>query len=108
MALVDFIKLDVEGAELSALKGAPHLLQHSPRPVLLVEVYNVRTEPWGYKAREIVQFMDHSGYRWFRLRGWFSAQRRSRSGCVRRQLVVIPEERATEVLQSIQHGVPND
>jgi FkbM family methyltransferase len=64
---VDFVKLDVEGAELDVLKGAGGLLRTIPRPVLLVEVYDIRTQPWGYKAREIVEFLDQKGYRWFEL-----------------------------------------
>jgi FkbM family methyltransferase len=65
---VDFIKLDIEGAELAALRGAQKLLEVRPRPVLLVEVYDIRTQPWGYPAREIVQLLDRAGYRWFSLR----------------------------------------
>jgi FkbM family methyltransferase len=64
---VDFIKLDIEGAELAALRGAQRLLEVRPRPVLLVEVYDIRTQPWGYPAREIVQLLDRAGYRWFSL-----------------------------------------
>lgn len=67
MTKIDFIKLDVEGAELDVLKGALEVLQTNPRPVLLVEVYDIRTQPWGYKAREIVIFLDQLGYRWFEL-----------------------------------------
>jgi FkbM family methyltransferase len=64
---VDFIKLDIEGAELSALRGARVLLQRRPRPVFLIEVYEIRTAPWGYPAREIVQLLHLEGYRWFTL-----------------------------------------
>jgi FkbM family methyltransferase len=35
---VDFLKLDVEGAELSALRGAQNVFSRWPRPVVLVEV----------------------------------------------------------------------
>ena len=64
---VDFIKLDVEGAELSVLKGGPELLHRKPRPVILAEVQDVRTRPWGYPAREIVRFLSGVGFQWFRL-----------------------------------------
>jgi FkbM family methyltransferase len=64
---VDFIKLDIEGAELSALRGARVLLQRRHRPVFLIEVYEVRTAPWGYSACEIVQLLHLEGYRWFTL-----------------------------------------
>jgi FkbM family methyltransferase len=63
---IDFIKLDAEGAELPILKGAELLLQSSFRPVILVEVQDVRTEPWGYRAREILEFLERRRYRWFR------------------------------------------
>ena len=63
---VDFIKLDVEGAELSVLKGAPQLLTNRPRPAILAEVYDIRTKPWGYAAREIIRYLVKAGYHWFR------------------------------------------
>lgn len=62
---VDFVKLDVEGAELSVLYGAMKLLQRESRPAMLVEVQDVRTRQWGYAAREILQFLIRMDYQWF-------------------------------------------
>ena len=62
---VDFIKLDVEGGELAALNGATRLLHGESRPAILAEVQDVRTLPWGYPAREILQFLIRMDYRWF-------------------------------------------
>jgi FkbM family methyltransferase len=64
---VDFIKLDVEGAELSFLHGAQRMLRGDMRPAILVEVQDIRTAPWGYAAREIVRFLSDAGYSWFAL-----------------------------------------
>lgn len=64
---VDFMKLDVEGAELAVLKGAEKLLCTEPRPAILAEIQDVRTRPWGYAAREIVQLLVQRNYRWFAL-----------------------------------------
>jgi FkbM family methyltransferase len=64
---VDFIKLDAEGGELAVLEGARKLLQTAPRPAILAEVEDVRTRPWGYPAREIMQLLARWNYRWFAL-----------------------------------------
>jgi FkbM family methyltransferase len=63
---VDFIKLDVEGAELSVLKGSNKLLNRRPRPVILIEVQDIRTRPWGYPARDLIRHLAALGYHWFR------------------------------------------
>jgi FkbM family methyltransferase len=62
---VDFIKMDVEGAEFSVLKGARELLNNRPRPAILIEVYDIRTRPWGYAARDIVRYLTALEYHWF-------------------------------------------
>jgi FkbM family methyltransferase len=62
---VDFVKLDVEGAELSVLYGAMRLLKRAPRPAILAEVQDIRTAAWGYPAREIIQFLVRMDFRWF-------------------------------------------
>jgi FkbM family methyltransferase len=67
LARVDFVKIDVEGAELDTFKGATELLSRAPRPVILAEVYDIRTRPWGYDAREIVRFLADLNYQWFAL-----------------------------------------
>lgn len=64
---IDFIKLDVEGGELSVLKGAPNLLQVRPRPIILAEVQDIRTAPWGYAAKEIILALQDRSYKWFGL-----------------------------------------
>lgn len=64
---VDFVKMDVEGGELSALKGAETFLERRPRPVILAEVQEIRTKPWGYHAKEIIKLLSAKGFRWFSL-----------------------------------------
>ena len=53
---VDVIKMDVEGAELSVLHGAEALF-HRMRPVLLCEIEEARTQPWGYGGRAIIDLL---------------------------------------------------
>jgi FkbM family methyltransferase len=94
---VDFIKLDVEGAELSFLLGARRTLMTS-RPVILVEVQDVRCRPWGYAAREIVDFLTCANYCWFALTANSNLQPISaRLKTYDANLVALPEERADEI-----------
>jgi FkbM family methyltransferase len=64
---VDFVKLDVEGGELGVLKGAQGLLTHTPRPVILCEVLEQRTRPWGYPGRLIIDYLSQKGFVWSEL-----------------------------------------
>lgn len=64
---VDFIKLDVEGGEWEVLKGASKLLDRRPRPVILCEVQDIRTQPWGYRAQELIAFLRDRNFQWFHL-----------------------------------------
>jgi FkbM family methyltransferase len=63
---VDLVKLDVEGGELAVLHGAGELLKRRPRPVVLAEVQDVRTTPWGYRAKDIIDHLQNLGFSWFK------------------------------------------
>jgi len=62
---VDFLKLDVEGAELSVLEGGEQLLSRQPRPIALVEVSDQRSAAWEYAAAEILKHVAARRYHWF-------------------------------------------
>jgi FkbM family methyltransferase len=64
---VDFVKMDVEGAELEVLRGATSLLSRKPRPVWMMEVQDIRTEAFGYSAKEIVEFLWERDFHWFKI-----------------------------------------
>jgi hypothetical protein len=100
---VDFIKLDVEGSELDAIKGAVRVLATAPRPVLMVEVYDIRTEPWGYQARQIVQFLSRAAYEWFSLRDDGTPQAiEPNKDRYDANLVAVPRERVQSFLDSFR------
>lgn len=101
MRHVDFVKLDAEGAELSFLRGACRTIR-AARPVILAEVQDLRTRPWGYPAREIVEFLARENY------GWFAVNANSNLQPVSTQLklyganlVALPEERVDDIRKTL-------
>ena len=62
---VDFMKVDVEGAELMVLRGAQNILERD-HPKLLVEFQELNTRQFGYEPQEIIEFLKELGYTQFR------------------------------------------
>jgi FkbM family methyltransferase len=66
---VDFIRMDIEGAELMALEGATDLLDRD-RPSVLLEIHPVMLAArFGGTAEQVVQLFLRRGYRMFALNG---------------------------------------
>ena len=61
---IDIMKIDVEGGELEAFRGAKLTLR-SMRPIIICEVLDWVTRPWGYPAYEIVDCLRGEDYEWF-------------------------------------------
>jgi len=97
---VNFIKLDVEGAELAVLRGAVRLLDAVPRPVILCEVQEETSRAWGYSSRLIVEELCARGFVWFHLNDQGDLVPVSDEGAgFGRNLLAVP----TESLQSVAH-----
>jgi FkbM family methyltransferase len=62
---VDFVKMDIEGAELDAFVGAERLLRGENRPTLMVEMSDPVTEAWGYPTNKKYDLLRSWGYDWF-------------------------------------------
>ncbi len=102
---VDFVKLDVEGAELSVLQGATRLLRAHSRPAILVEVQELRTQPWGYPSRAIVDFLTDLNFRWFSVAGDGALQPVSNLlDSYDANLVALPSERTREFRSLAERG----
>jgi FkbM family methyltransferase len=63
-ASVDFIKMDIEGSELRALRGAEQTLK-SDRPAILLELNSAALQRCGSSVAEVKEFLDRHGYK-----GW--------------------------------------
>jgi FkbM family methyltransferase len=60
---ISFLKMDVEGAELFAFRGAQRIIRQS-RPVILFEAGG-HTRAFGYEQNEVFEFLSDFGYRFF-------------------------------------------
>jgi FkbM family methyltransferase len=61
---IGLIKMDVEGAELLALKGGAQLLARD-KPTLIYEEYAAGYQQFGYTTRDVRQFLNDLGYQLF-------------------------------------------
>jgi FkbM family methyltransferase len=61
---MDIMKIDVEGGELEAFRGAQQTFR-CLRPVIICEVLDYVTRPWGYPARDIIRCLCEEDYVWF-------------------------------------------
>jgi FkbM family methyltransferase len=69
IAHVDFIRMDIEGAELMALAGARRILDRD-RPHVLLEIHPQMLQArFGAAAEQVVELFRERGYRMFALNG---------------------------------------
>jgi len=61
---VDLMKIDTEGGEVDAFRGADRLLSRI-RPLIICEVLDLVTRSWGYAAADIMSLLRTYDYEWF-------------------------------------------
>jgi len=65
VARVDFIKIDVEGAEKLVFAGAPHLLKSSAPVNVLFEAFDLNAKGFGYSVESFLQDLLQRGLNLF-------------------------------------------
>jgi FkbM family methyltransferase len=63
---IDFVKCDVEGAELMVVRGALQTIKRD-RPILFLEMLRKWSAKFGYHPNEIIDLLSALGYHCFRL-----------------------------------------
>jgi len=63
IARPDFIKIDVEGAELLVLRGAETMFREGHRPLLLLELFGPWEQAFGYVPWDVLSLLMNHGYR---------------------------------------------
>ncbi|MEP7214238.1 MAG: FkbM family methyltransferase [Acidobacteriota bacterium] len=65
---VDFVKVDIEGAELGFLKGAERLFKQEKPPIWLMEMALNQTRNFGYLPNDLIEFMaERAKYQFFKI-----------------------------------------
>ncbi|GLZ34432.1 putative methyltransferase [Lentzea sp. NBRC 105346] len=59
---LDFVKADVEGAELKVLKGGEQTIERF-KPAILLEIEERHVERFGYRAQDVADWLVDRGYR---------------------------------------------
>ncbi len=59
---IDFIKMDIEGAELFALQGMNNLLSKEKKPILILEMTLSMMTEAGYSPKDLLDFLEKFGY----------------------------------------------
>lgn len=65
---IDFIKCDVEGAELFVVKGALEVLKKT-KPVLFLEMLRKWSAKFGYHPNDLIRLLDGIGYNCYYAKG---------------------------------------
>jgi FkbM family methyltransferase len=61
---IDFIKMDIEGAEPRALRGAQQLLRHNKKLTLITEFCPANLRAGGTEPEEFLDLLSGFGFRW--------------------------------------------
>jgi FkbM family methyltransferase len=104
---IDLAKIDVEGAEWDVLKGLDSWLRRSERPLFVLEVSAENMSRFGYRPREMLDWLAGFGYKTFiadakHLKPYALGAARSEPPAI--DVVCLPEDRIDEVEASFAGG----
>jgi len=100
LAHVDVIKMDIEGAEIDALRGAQKLLASESRPILVLEFHERALETFGGSCATLAEFLRARGYRLFDARLPLEEYKANPDQALV-NVVALPATREAEIVQAL-------
>ena len=103
---VSVIKLDIEGSEGEAIKGAARVLARD-RPALIVEVFARALQSTGWTVPQLEKLIAEAGYTMFEIDDGTGAMRpvTSLSEHDEQNVVALPAERTREMLRRVDSSI---
>jgi FkbM family methyltransferase len=97
---VDFIKVDIEGAELMFLKGAERLFLQASPPIFMIEMALATSKYFGYVPNDLIEFLrtqcDYQFYAADEYRGTLRLIDRFADEDIGANVFCVPRQRADE------------
>jgi len=104
---IAFVKMDVEGGELDILRSASQLLAASKRPLIMCEVEDIRTQPWGYRALDIYEYLEDRNFRWFSVSEGSRLKPLNNQNFQQGNLIAVPAEKLPALASFLTPSLPN-
>ncbi|HAR64044.1 MAG TPA: hypothetical protein DCS13_11320 [Candidatus Margulisbacteria bacterium] len=89
---IKFIKIDVQGCELFALKGAKDTIDRD-RPIMFIEIEEHQCRKFGYTSEDLIEYLFSIGYYLLRIKTNYPCDH-----------IALPLEKESE--ESVFHGMP--
>ena len=97
---ISFVKIDIEGAELGALRGGLATLRKH-RPIVFSEVVEAHLNRYGHTAQMLFSFFEDMDYRPFSVRGGQILSTTAALASASNDILFVPEESADSALVTI-------
>ena len=89
---IDFIKIDVEGAERDVLESSREVFSQL-RPLVMIEMADVTTHQFGYRAVENYHFLERHGFKLFEFSRSGNLKPARPKDQYRENLIALPNEK---------------
>ena len=65
----EIIKMDIEGAEINAIKGGSNLFRQKEAPIIMIEIHSILIKEFGGTSEQIIKTLKSFGYTMWECQG---------------------------------------